>query len=111
MVSAATMVDSQCSALELEVAASAVREGFSAALEDRSGGQGAPSDVLLRRGPHAVRVETFAVIPDERFREERAYWDRVMAGIRSIDWQYDVSVAGTSAITWVIQKQLNCCSG
>ena len=73
----------------------AVRAGFSAALEDRSGGQGAPSDVLLRRGPHAVRVETFAVIPDERFREERAYWDRVMArGIRSIDCQYDVSVAG-----------------
>ncbi len=82
------------SALQLEVAASAVRAGFSAALEDRSGGQGAPSDVLLRRGPHAVRVETFVVIPDERFRAERAYWDRVMARIRSIDWQYDVSVAG-----------------
>jgi hypothetical protein len=82
------------SALQHEVAALAVRAGFSAALEDRSGGQGAPSDVLLRRGPHAVRVETFAVIPDERFREERAYWDRVMARIRSIDWQYDVSVAG-----------------
>src|SRR5690242_17992842 len=82
------------SALQLEMAALAVRAGFSAALEDRSGGQGAPSDVLLRRGPHAVRVETFAFIPDKRFREERAYWVRVMAGIRSIDWQYDVSVAG-----------------
>lgn len=102
------------SALQLEVAALAVRAGFSAALEDRSGGQGAPSDVLLRRGLHAVRVETFAVIPDDRFREERAYWDRIMARIRSIDWQYDVKVAGqpgTSATTWGIQKQLNCCSG
>jgi hypothetical protein len=82
------------SALQLEVAALAVRAGFTAALEDRSGGQGVPSDVLLRRGPHTIRAETFAVIPDEHFRKERAYWDRIMARIRSIDWKYDVSVAG-----------------
>ena len=98
-------------ALQLEVAALAIRAGLSAALEDRSGGQGAPSDVLLRRGPHAVRVETFAVIPDERFRKERAYWDRVMARIRSIDWRYDVSVTGDLGDHLGDPEQLNCCSG
>jgi hypothetical protein len=81
-------------ALQLDVAGIAGRAGFAVALEERSGARIPPSDVVLRRGVGALRVETFAIITDERFRMAQAYWDWLMAQIRRISWQYDVEIDG-----------------
>jgi hypothetical protein len=81
-------------ALQLELAGLAMRSGFSAALEHRSGRQTPPSDALLQRDKIALRVETFAVILDQHSQEGRSYWDHVMGAIRRINVQFDVDVAG-----------------
>jgi len=81
-------------ALQLEAAGLAVRSGFAVALEHRSSRQDPPSDVLLQREKTALRVETFAIIPDQRSREGRAYWDRLSQAIMRISWKLDVEIAG-----------------
>jgi hypothetical protein len=81
-------------ALQLEVAGLAMRSGFSIALEHRTNRQAPPSDVFLQGDEAALRVETFAIIPDQHSREGRMYWDRVMGAIRRISFRFDVGIAG-----------------
>ncbi|TVZ06305.1 hypothetical protein EAS64_02415 [Trebonia kvetii] len=81
-------------ALQLEVGGLARRCGAAVALENRVTAAAPPSDVLIRYGATALRVETFAVILDQNSRESRAYWDQMTAAIMRISAQFGVDVAG-----------------
>jgi len=81
-------------ALQLEVGALAARAGYDVAFEDRSRPDAAPSDVVLRRDEHTLRVETFAIIRDKRSQESAAYWERLLYDIKQIEWKHDTPVAG-----------------
>jgi hypothetical protein len=50
--------------------------------------------VALRRDEQVLRVETFAIIRDQRSQESAAYWDRLMHRILQIEWRYGTPVAG-----------------
>jgi hypothetical protein len=80
--------------LQLEVAALAVRAGFTVALEERSASSAGPSDVTIRRGGQELGVETFAVLRDKRAQDAAAYWDWLMGQARQISWKFGVGISG-----------------
>jgi len=82
------------SALQLEVGALAAREGFSVALEARSPASNIPSDVVMRRDGQELRVETFAVLRDERAQQATAYWDRFSSRTLQISGEFNVGISG-----------------
>lgn len=82
------------SALQLEVAALAARDGFTVALEARSRASAAPSDVVMRRDAQELRVETFAILRDQRAQEAAAYWDRFSSQTLQIGGQFNVGISG-----------------
>jgi hypothetical protein len=82
------------SALQLEVGALATREGFTVVLEARSSASAAPSDVVMRRDGQELRVETFAVLRDQRAQEATAYWDRFSAQTLQISGEFNVGISG-----------------
>jgi hypothetical protein len=64
------------SALQLEVAALAARDGFTVALEAAAPAPTRPSDVTLVQDGRELRVETFLLLPDEGTQEATAFWDK-----------------------------------
>ena len=82
-------------ALQLEVGALAARKGYALAFEDCFQPGAPPSDVVLRIGRQALRVETFSIMPDKRSQETDRFWQRISLRIKRIEWQHDTPIAGT----------------
>ena len=81
-------------ALQLEVGALAARAGFTVALETAAPPPAGPADVSLRRDGQELRVETFAVLRDQRSQQAAAYWDRFNYQTLRIGSEYDVGISG-----------------
>jgi hypothetical protein len=82
------------STLQLEVGALAAMAEFTVALEAASPASAKPSDVALRRDGQELRVETFAVLQDDRAREAAAYWDRFSLHTIRISGEFNVGISG-----------------
>ena len=82
------------SALQLEVAALAARDGFTVALEAASPASARPSDVTLVRDGQELRVETFLLLPDEGTQEATAFWDKFSQDTLWIGGEFNVGISG-----------------
>ena len=82
------------SALQLEVAALAARDGFTVALEAASPASARPSDVALVRDGQEMRVETFLLLPDEGTQEATAFWDKFSQETLWIGGECNVGISG-----------------
>jgi hypothetical protein len=82
------------SALQLEVAALAARDGFTVALEAASPASARPSDVTLVRDGQELRVETFLLLPDEGTQEATAFWDKFSQDTLRIGGEFNVGISG-----------------
>lgn len=82
------------SALQLEVAALAARDGFTVALEAASPASARPSDVTLISDGRELRVETFLLLPDEGTQEATAFWDKFSQDTLWIGGEFYVGISG-----------------
>ncbi len=82
------------SALQLEVAALAARDGFTVALEAASPASRRPSDVTLARDGQELRVETFLLLPDEGTQEATEFWDKFSQDTLWIGGEFNVGNSG-----------------
>lgn len=82
------------SALQLEVAALAARDGFTVALEDASPTSARTSDVTLVQDGRELRVETFLLLPDEGTQEATAFWDKFSHDTIWIGGEFNVGISG-----------------
>jgi hypothetical protein len=82
------------SALQLEVAALAARDGFTVALEAASPTLTRPSDVTLVQDGRELRVETFLLLPDEGTQEATAFWDKFSHDTIWIGGEFNVGISG-----------------
>lgn len=82
-------------ALQLEVAALATRAGYTPLFEDRIQAGAPPSDVVLRREGVTLRIETFAILRDQRAQEIDAFWHRFTRAIIDLELRHGTPIAGT----------------
>jgi hypothetical protein len=82
-------------ALQLEVGALGACAGYTPAFEDPFEAGAPPSDVVLRGGGITLRVETFAILRDQRAQEVDAFWHRVTRAIMNLEMRHGTPIAGT----------------
>jgi hypothetical protein len=77
-------------ALQLELGGLAMQAGLDVAFE-RSHGSARPVDVEIRSASKATKIETVALLQDERTRREQDSVDELFEAIRQLKWQCRVS--------------------
>lgn len=81
------------SRLQFEVAALLATAGASARFEEANGGR-TPSDVVATFDDVEIRVETFGVFPDDKYRAGSDLADQVSRLVMNVQWQYHVQPEG-----------------